>query len=69
MNREFPFNSDFRQHFRFVGKHWVFICRECGHLTQGCTRRGYAAHEVALCSNECLSARMRRITIPSYAGE
>lgn len=64
MNRDFPFNVDFRQHFRYVRKHWVFFCRECGQLTQAVSgKRGYAAHEVAICGSECLNARVGRITV------
>ena len=67
---EFPFDTDFRQHFRHVGKHWVFICRECGTLTRGVAgKRVYAAHEVALCGSECLTRRVGRITCPDYVGE
>jgi len=59
----FKWNHDYRQHFVRSGRHWVFLCRECGHLTQAHTGRGYAAHEFALCSSECLSARVGRITV------
>jgi hypothetical protein len=61
--REFPWNADFMPHFRNVRGKWVFLCRQCGMLTQARTSRGYAAHEVALCSSECLSGRVGRITV------
>lgn len=54
---------EFKAAFRKIGKKITFKCRDCNRVQ---IHTGKAAHEVAMCSGECLTARVGRITIHEH---
>lgn len=54
------FNVDpiFNREFKKIGRNWFFDCRECGRHEM--FNGNIPAHVVAICSSNCLNARVGR---------